>query len=348
MRKLTLLILVPVLAAACGGSRHYTSPTKTTASSGADSKVLVGAGSTFVYPLVSQWIADHSEKTGVTVSYGAMGSGGGIAAVSDRSVDFGASDAPLTSDQQASCKNCVQVAWALAGTSVAYHLEGAPRHLRLSGPVLANIFLGKITSWNDPAIAKLNSGASLPATHITPVFRSDSSGTSFNFSDYLSHVSPTWKSEVGRSTQPTFPTGQGARGSSGVSGLVSNTDGALTYVDVAYAATSHLSYAAVENKAGKFTLPDVKTCSAAASVAGAPEPNKGVSIVDPSASAAAAYPICTFTYVIVPHSSPNAGALKQFLDYALTNGQQLGAKLLFSPLPKAVVAASKKAVATIH
>jgi phosphate transport system substrate-binding protein len=338
--------MLVLLLAACGGGSKSTS-TPTTSSSGGGSKVLVGAGSTFVYPLVSQWISDYSKRAGVTVTYGAVGSGGGIAAITDRTVDFGASDAPLTPDQLAKCNGCLEIPWALGGTSIAYNVKGAPQHLKLTGPLLADIFLGTITTWNDPAIAKLNPGATLPATRIAPVFRSDASGTSYNFTDYLSHVSPKWKAKVGTSTLPSFPAGQGAKGSSGVAGLLSHTDGAVTYVDVAYATTSNLAYASIQNAAKRFTLPDVPSCKAAAAAAPPPKPNQGVSIVDPPASAALAYPICTYTYVIVPKRSSKAQTLKGFLTYAITTGQQFGPKLLFAPLPPAVVAADKTAIATI-
>jgi phosphate transport system substrate-binding protein len=344
VRTLAALVLV-LLLAACGGSK---STTTTSSSSGDGSKVLVGAGSTFVYPLVSQWVGDYSKRTGVTVTYGAIGSGGGIAAITDRSVDFGASDAPLTPDQVAKCNGCLELPWALGGTSIPYNVKGAPAHLRLTGPVLADMFLGRITAWNDPAIAKLNPGAALPATRIAPVFRSDASGTSYNFTDYLSHVSPTWKAKFGASTLPAFPTGQGAKGSSGVAGVLSHTDGAVTYVDVAYATTSNLPYAAIQNAAKRFTLPGVSTCKAAAAAVPPPKPNEAISIVDPPAAAPNAYPICTFTYVIVPKTSPKAQALKDFLTYAITTGQQFGPKLLFAPLPPAVVAADKTAIATIR
>ena len=348
-RLLLLAVLVlTVFLAGCGGGSKSASPATTSSSSASGgSGVLVGAGSTFVYPLVSSWIADYSKRAGVTVTYGAIGSGGGIAGITDRTVDFGASDAPLTPAQLAACKGCVEIPWALGGTSVAYHLNGAPQHLHLTGSVLADIYLGRIKSWDDPAIAQLNPGIKLPATRIAPVFRSDSSGTSYNFTDYLSRVSPAWKSKVGTSTQPSFPAGQGAKGSSGVAGIVSTTDGAIAYVDVAYATTSHFAYAAIQNGAKKFTLPDVASCSAAAKAAASPKPNAGISIVDPPASAATAYPICTFTYAIVAMKSAKATALKAFLDYAVTTGQQFGPKLLFAPLPAAVVAADKQAVAQI-
>jgi phosphate transport system substrate-binding protein len=347
--RIPLIAAVIVLAAAgCGGSSNNTAgTTSTSASGGSSSTVLVGAGSTFVYPLVSQWIGDYAKSASVTVTYGAVGSGAGIAAITDRSVDFGASDAPLSPDQATACKDCLEIPWALGGTSVAYNLKGAPQHLKLTGPVVADIFLGKITHWNDPAIAKLNPGTSLPDTRVTPVFRSDASGTSYNFTDYLSHVSPEFKSKVSTTTQPTFPTGQGAKGSSGVSGVVSSTDGAITYVDVAYASSAHFAYAAMQNAAQKFTLPDIASCRAAAADAKSPKPNQAISIVNPSASAGAAYPICTFTYVIVPKRSPKAEMLKAFLTYAVTTGQAAGPKLLFAPLPPGVVAANKQAIAQI-
>ena len=340
MLKQTLpLLLGAALLAGCGSS-------KSSQSSGS-SKVLVGAGSTFVYPLVSQWTADYAKRAGVMLTYGAVGSGAGIAAITDRSVDLGASDAPLSADQATACKECVQIPWALGGTSVAYNVHGAPAHLRLNGPVIAGIFLGKITTWNDPAIAKLNPGVQLPATKVVPVFRSDASGTSYNFTDYLSQVSPAWQAKVGVSTQPSFPAGQGAKGSSGVSGVISQSDGAVGYVDVAYAQANHFAYAAVQNAAGQFVLPDVASIKAAAAAAPSPKPNAAISIVQPPTSAASAYPISTFTYVIVPRSAPKATTLRAFLTYAITTGQQFGPKLLFAPLPVNVVAADKLAIATI-
>lgn len=347
MRPTPPLLLAVVLAAGCGGSSSTTSTTATTSASGGGSQVLVGAGSTFVYPLVSQWIGDYAQRTGVTVTYGAIGSGGGITAITDRTVDFGASDAPLTPDQMSRCEGCLEIPWALGGTSIAYNVKGAPQHLKLTGPVLADIFLGKITAWDDPAIGTLNPGTTLPATRIAPVFRSDGSGTSYNFTDYLSRVSPTWKAKVGVSIQPAFPAGQGAKGSSGVAGVLSHTNGAITYVDVAYATASHLAYAEIQDAGKAFTLPDVATCEAAAGAAASPKPNEGISIVDPPASAASAYPICTFTYVIVPRKPSKAETLRAFLTYAVTTGQQFGPKLLFAPLPPAVVAADKTAIATI-
>src|SRR5207302_8361143 len=175
--------------------------------------VAEGAGSTFVFPLVSQWQANYKNAQ---ITYGSVGSGAGIAAITARTVDFGASDAPLTKDQASACKGCEQIPWALSSTSIPYHVPGVAYGLKLTGKILANIYLGHITKWNASAIKKINPGVNLPDLKITPVFRSDGSGTSWNFTDYLSRVSPEWKSKIGVVTQPSFPTGIGGKGSSGL------------------------------------------------------------------------------------------------------------------------------------
>jgi phosphate transport system substrate-binding protein len=223
-------------------------------------------------------------------------------------------------------------------------------HLRLDGATIAKIFLGQITNWNDAAIAKLNPGANMPDLKITPVFRSDASGTSYNFTDYLSSVSPTWKSKIGNSTQPSFPAGVGAKGSGGVAGVVKNTPGGVTYVDVAYALTNHIKFAAVKNAAGKFLYPSLRRMGAAAAAFPKVPASNEMHIVNPPKSAPLAYPICTYTYVIVPQQTPHAAELRKLIFWALTQGQQsqFTAKLLFEPLPKTVLAASEKTLKTIH
>ena len=168
---------------------------------------ISGAGSSFVSPLVSVWTPALGSAFGYSVQYSPVGSGAGIAAITNRQVDFGASDAPLTPDQKTACKNCVQIPWALSATSVAYNVPGAPTHLNLDGKTISKIFLGQITNWNDPAIKALNKGADMPNLKITPIFRSDGSGTTYNFTDYLSGVSGDWKSKVGTSTAVSFPAG---------------------------------------------------------------------------------------------------------------------------------------------
>jgi phosphate transport system substrate-binding protein len=310
---------------------------------------ISGAGSTFVAPLVSKWQVDYPAKTGVDITYNPIGSGGGIASITARTVDFGASDAPLTPDQFAACGGCVQIPWALAGTSISYNLPNIGGRLRMSGPVLANIYLGNIKKWNVSAIKKLNPKLNLPDRDITPVFRSDGSGTSYNFTDYLSSVSSVWKSKYGTSTQPAFPAGTGARGSSGVTGVVTRTEGALTYVDTAYALANKLTFMAMQNKAGKFTLPGLTGVSnAAATVKKVPASN-AISIVNPPKAKGKAYPISTFTYAIVPLKSAKAAMLKRFLTYAVApaQGQQFCKKLLFAQMPNIVTVAAVKTIARI-
>jgi phosphate transport system substrate-binding protein len=321
------------------------------ATAGASSRAdqLVGAGSSLVSPLVSQWQKDYPSKTGVNIVYSPIGSGGGIAAITARTVDFGASDAPLSPDQFAACKGCDQIPWALAGISVMVNVKtNAHAPLKMSGPVLALIYLGAIKTWNAPAIQKLNPGISLPNEPIVPVYRSDASGTSYAVTDYLSSISPAWKSKIGVSTQPAFPTGVGAKGSSGVAGVVSKTEGAVGYADIAFAITNHIPVMAVKNAAGKFLTPGLASIGAAASTITSVPANGEMHIVNPPKSQPKAYPLCTFTYVIVPEQTSKAPQLKRFIFYALTQGQAFGVKLRFVPIPKVVLVYSEKVLKKIH
>ena len=324
----------------------------TAANAKTNDTTITGAGSTFVAPLVSAWTPALGSAFGYTVQYSAVGSGAGIAAITNNQVDFGASDAPLSPAQQSACSDCIQIPWALSATAVAYNVPGAPVHVNLDGATISKIFLGQITNWNDPAIKALNKGANMPALKITPVFRSDGSGTSYNFTDYLSSVNGEWKSKVGVSTQPAFPAGQGARGSSGVAGLVSRTDGAIGYVDVAYALKNHIHFAAVRNRAGKFLYPSLRRIEAAAAAFTKVPGNNELHIVDPPKSASLAYPISTYTYVIVHRKSAHAAELRKLIFWALTQGQksQFAAKFTFAPLStvKSVLVASEKTLKTIH
>ena len=308
---------------------------------------LKGAGSTFVFPLVSQWQANYKNAS---ISYSSVGSGAGIAAISNRSVDFGASDAPMTSDQAKGCNGCLTIPWALSATSIPYHVPGVEYGLKLTGQILARIYLGQVTKWNDASIRKINPGVKLPDLKITPVFRSDASGTSYNFTDYLSSVSSRFKSKVGVSTQPSIPAGNaiGARGSSGLAGVVSRTDGAIGYVDVAYSLKNGFKFAKIQNKAGKFQLPGLRGIAAAAATIKKVPKNGVLSIVNPPKSQKLAYPICTFTFVIVPQKSSKAATLKQFISWAITSGQQYGPPLKFLPLPKVVQKADGAMVRRIH
>lgn len=310
-----------------------------------NSTTLVGAGSTLIAPLMSQWQPTYDKATGVAVTYGAIGSGGGIAQITARTVDFGASDAPLTPDEASACKGCVQIPWALAATVVAYHVQGVPNQLKLTGPVLADIWLGRITTWDAPQIQALNPGVKLPATKIQPVYRTDASGDTYAFTDYLSKVSPQWKTMVGNSTQVHFPVGLGGKGNSGVGGVLSSTNGAIAYIAIAYVVENKFDYALIQNAAGKYPVPGVPSISAAAATVTSVPPDNRISITDPPASATGAYPISTFTYAIVPKASAKASTLKPFFKWAVTAGQQDGPKLDFAPLPSVVVSADKTTIA---
>jgi phosphate transport system substrate-binding protein len=342
-RKITILLALLGVTALAAVSAAGASSSKRADSS------LTGAGSTFVAKLVTTWIPKVQSDLGIKVTYGPIGSGGGINAITNRSVDFGASDAPLTPDQFAQCKGCVQIPWALSATSIPYHIPGMKKQLRFTGPILADIFLGKITHWNDARLVKINKGANLPNEQITVVHRSDGSGTTYNLSDYLSRVSPEWKSKVGKGTALNWPTGIGARGSSGISAALAETSGSISYVDVAYSLLNHFSFGLVQNKAGKFAAPGLPGIKAAAATINHVAPNNGgISIVNPAKTQPKAYPICTFTYVIVPKQTSKAADLKRFIRWALTKGQADGPQLLFSPLPKVVLKASLKTIASVH
>jgi phosphate ABC transporter phosphate-binding protein len=304
------------------------------------STTLIGAGSTLVAPLVTQWQSPYSAAHGVTVSYSAIGSGGGIEQVTARTVDFGASDAPLSADQAKACKGCVQLPWALAATTVSYNLPGVTKPLRLSGPVIADLYLGTIKAWNDPRIQRLNPGVKLPTTDVHPVFRSDASGDTYAFTNFLSQVSSAWNSQIGSGVSVSWPTGSGAAHNSGVVATLQSTPGAVGYVAIGNAVGAKLAYADVENRAGAFVRPSTKTIAAAAQTARFGKDNSA-SIVDPPASVKTAYPISTFTYAIVPRDSSKLSAIKPFLDYAVTSGQQFASSLEFAPLPKTVVAKTK-------
>ena len=310
---------------------------------GASTYSLTGAGSTLVAPLESFWASDYQHRYGDTITYAAVGSGAGIAQVSARAVDFGASDAPLTPTQAANCNECVQIPWALTATGIAFHIEGV-RRLQLSGPVVAAIYLGKITSWNAPAIAKLNKGVKLPNLKITPVFRSDGSGDTYAFTDYLSRISAAWKVQVGNATAVSFPTGVGGKGNDGITAVVSSTNGAIGYISASYIIAHHLGAAALQNAAGNFEYPNLGAIVAAAKVVKSVPANNEMHIVNPPKSNKLAYPLSTFTYCIVPRTAPQKGALASWVYYAMTLGQAFGAQLDFAPIPKVVLNAGIKSV----
>jgi phosphate transport system substrate-binding protein len=343
--KSKLIILLAVLAVASVGLTGGAGASPSKASSGS----LTGAGSTFVTKLVQAWIPKVDSQLDIKVTYGAIGSGGGIAQIANRTVDFGASDAPMSPDQFAACKGCVQIPVAFSATSVPYNGSALPNLMKLTGPVLADIFLGKIKKWDDPRIQKLNKGKSLPNLDITVIHRSDGSGTTYNFTDYLSSVSKEWKSKVGKGTAVNWPTGVGARGSSGVSAALTTTTGGITYVDVAFSLANHFKFAKVQNRAGVFQTPGMRGITAAgATILRVAPNNSGLSVVNPSKRQPLAYPICTFVYFIVPMQTAKAAELKKFIKWAITKGQADGPKLLFAPLPKVVLKASQKTVNLVH
>jgi phosphate transport system substrate-binding protein len=336
-RKLGALgcaVTLALAVAACGSS----------SSGSSNSGTLVGAGSTLVAPLLSVWEPEYLKEHEVSVAYSAIGSGGGIAQITARTVDFGASDAPLTEDEAKEANGVVQIPWALAATDVAYNVPGLPNKLKLTGPAVAEIFMGKITSWNDPKIAALNPGVTLPSMKITPVYRTDGSGDTFAFTNYLSQVSPAFKAAIGASTQVNWPTGVGGKGNSGVGGALKSTPGSIGYIAIAYVLAEEFDFALIKNAAGNYPVPGVPSIAAAAAALGEVPANNEVSIVNPPASAPDAYPISTFTYALVPLSSPKASTLKPFLKWAITDGQQAGPKLDFAPLPEKIVEADEATI----
>jgi phosphate transport system substrate-binding protein len=315
---------------------------------------LTGAGSSLVAPAVSGvWGPAYSSAHGVNVNYSSIGSGKGIAAITARTVDFGASDAPLSSDQATACKGCVQVPWALAGTGPVENIPGINGlQLKLTGALLAKIYLGQITNWNDPAIAKVNPKLNLPNKSITVVHRSDGSGDTFVFTDYLSKVSKTWASKVGSATTVNWPAGVGGNGNAGVAAQVKSTPGSIGYVSTFYVVQNHLHMVRMKNNSGHFVYPSVKSIeSAAQALKKVPDKINGISITNPPKSKkfANAWVMATFTYIIVPSNSSKGAELRAFINWAVQPAQQQSIqRLIFAPLPKLVVNAAKQRLKQIQ
>jgi phosphate transport system substrate-binding protein len=308
---------------------------------------LTGAGSTLVAPLMTRWSNEYKATRGVQVTYGAVGSGAGIQQITSRTVDFGASDAPLSPEQAAACHGCVQIPWALSATGIAFHINGVSR-LKLTPPLLVGIYQGAITNWNDRRIAAANKGVSLPNLPITPVFRSDGSGDTYAFTDYLSRTNSNWKRSIGFGTQVSFPKGVGGKGNDGMSAVIASTNGAVGYVSAAYIIAHHLAVAQLKNAAGHFEYPNYKNIKAAGATVKRVPRNNEMHIVNPPKKAKNAYPLSTFTYAIVPTSSPKAALLKAFIGYAMTKGQKFGPALDFGPLPRIVRKAGQATLRRIH
>jgi phosphate transport system substrate-binding protein len=352
--KIGALAGVAVLAlglAACGSSSKSSS---STTSSTSGSGTISGAGSTFAAPVYQQWASSIS---GLTVNYQAVGSGAGITALETKTVDFGASDPPLKPADFTALEKVgppVQIPMFLGAITVSYNLPGVKSGLKLEGKTIANIFLGKIKTWDDPEIKALNPGVSLPSTPITVIHRSDSSGTTSGFTSYLAAVDPEFKSKVGEGKDVQWPTGTGAKGNAGVAGAVQQTVGAVGYVEQAYALQHNFTYASVKNKAGNFVAPSLESTTAAGAAVVVPT-NLGIKVINPSGEKA--YPLTSQTFIVVykdmckagvPGGETAAKGVVTFLNYGLGQGQSILAQADYAALPPAVVAKSKEAVAGLQ
>jgi phosphate transport system substrate-binding protein len=303
---------------------------------------LTGAGSTWVYPLVSKWAAAYQTKTGTAVNYQPIGSGGGIQQIKAGTVAFGASDKPLTPDVLRQ-SHLIQFPTAIAGEDIVYNLPGVKAgQLVLSGPVIAQIFMGQITKWNDPAIARLNSGLSLPAMSISVVHRSDGSGTTFTFADYLSKVSPEWKSKLGADTAIAWPTGIGGKGNQGVASYVQHIRGSIGYVEYAYILENHMDYARMVNSAGKVLSPSLNGFQAAAANVDFTKAQDFYVILTDQPGADS-WPIsgCTWQILRTDASKTVNGQVTGFFLWGFENGQDMAKSLGFGPLPASTVSAIK-------
>jgi len=312
---------------------------------------ITGAGATFPFPIYSKWFSEYNKKNpNVEINYQSLGSGAGIRQLSSQTVFFGATDGPMTDEQlQAAGGPILHFPTVLGGVVPVYNIPGVNAELKFTGPVLASIFLGAITKWNDAQIAKLNPGVNLPATDITVVHRAESSGTTYIFVDYLGKVSPEWKKRVGVATSVNWPAGVGGKGNEGVSGLVSQTPGAIGYVELIYAIQTKISYGSVQNMNGKFVKASTETVTAAAAAAAKQMPaDFRVSITN--APGDNAYPISSFTWLLFyanPKDKAQAKVMVDFLKWALTEGQKFAPELGYAPLPTDVVDLEMKAIPKI-
>lgn len=310
-----------------------------TGSNGAVS--LQGAGATFPNPLYQKWLSEYGKlHSSIRIDYQSIGSGGGIKQIKEQTVDFGASDAPMKDEDLKSAPGAIlHIPTVLGAVVITYNLAGVNQPLRFSPDVVADIFLGKITKWNDPRIAADNPGVTLPASNITVVHRSDGSGTSAVFTDYLSKVSAEWKEKVGAGTSPSWPIGIGGKGNEGVTGQVKNTPNTIGYVELAYAVQNKLPVAHIKNSSGSFIEPSIDAVTAAASESAASTPEDlRVSITN--AAGAKAYPISSYTYILVYKDQKNAAkgkALVDFLWWGLHEGEGFAKDLQYAPLPADIV-----------
>ncbi len=304
-------------------------------------QTINGAGASFPFPIYAKWFSEYNKlHPNVQINYQSIGSGGGIRQLTAQTVFFGASDGPMTDEQLQSAPGPILHLPTVLGAVVpAYNIEGVSAELKFTGPLLADIFLGKVTKWNDPAIAKVNPGVKLPDTDITVVHRSDGSGTTYIFADYLGKVSPDWKKRVGVSTALNWPVGLGGKGNEGVAGLVKQTPGAIGYVELIYALQNQIAYGAVQNKDGKFLRATIDGVTAAAAAAANAMPaDFRVSITN--APGSTAYPISSFTWLLFyqnPKDKVSAKTMVEFMKWALADGQKFTKDLGYAPLPANVV-----------
>jgi phosphate transport system substrate-binding protein len=343
---------IVLLAAACSSS------SSTTPAGSGSSSVINGAGSTFAAPMYQQWAGQYHQKVNqnIQINYQAIGSGGGISEFTQGVVDFGATDAPMTATEKSAAQAgqgsvVLHIPMIIGAVALAYN-EPSVKSLTLDGPTLANIYLGKITKWNDSAIKKLNPGVSLPSDAIQPVERSDSSGTSYAFTSYLSAISPAWASQVGASKAPTWPTGTGATGTSGVAAAIQQTKGAIGYVEYGYAVQGHLPVASLVNASGQTVAPSTASTNAAAAAATFPTDLTNLTFSLNNSSASGAYPIVTPTYILIAQKQKDAAKgqnLTAWLKWDLQTAQQNGVpKLGYAPLPSKLDQLALSAVGTVH
>ena len=346
MKLKSLVVFLFVALAACQPNES-----KTTAPAASGRSLTInGAGATFPNPIYSKWFDEYGKThPNVRINYQSIGSGGGIKQLSAQTVFFGASDGPMTDAQlQAAPGAILHFPTVLGGVVPVYNVEGVTAPLRFNGALLAGIYLGKITKWNDPAIAQLNPGVKLPATDIAVVHRSDGSGTTYIFCDFLSKVSPEFKEKIGVSTSVNWAAGVGAKGNEGVSGLVRQTPGAIGYVELIYALQNKMQYGSVQNSSGKFITASLESVTAAAAGVAMPDDFR-VSITNPDGPDA--YPIASFTWMLLyqhPTDHARGAAMVDFLKWALNDGQKFAPSLGYAPLPQLVVAKEMQALATIQ
>jgi phosphate transport system substrate-binding protein len=324
----------------------------TVAVAAAGQVLLNAAGATFPYPMYSKWFDQyHQAHSNVQINYQSIGSGGGIRQLLDKTVDFGASDGPMTDEQLKQASVPILHFPTVLGADVpSYNLPGVSAELNFTPEALGGIFLGKITKWNDPAITSANPGVKLPGDDIVVVHRSDGSGTTYIWTDYLSKISPEWKQKVGTATSVNWPVGLGGKGNEGVAGLVQQTPNSLGYIELIYAIQNKIAYGRVKNSSGAFVKADLASVSAAAAAVAKFMPDDfRVSITNPEGKAA--YPIASFTWLLIPAKFTDTAkrdVVKDFLKWMMTDGQQSCEALSYAKLPKEIVAKEMKAIAQIQ